>query len=74
MANNLQDIRCSSCGRFFGKGRVVEAEIYLLCAKCKSWTVILEGESELKITGQEIYDKLLTKKAKRDIVISRTQG
>jgi len=56
--NNLRSIRCSTCGRFLGKGRLVEGEIYILCKNCKNWTVIMEGETELKITGKEIYDKL----------------
>lgn len=57
-SDELKPIRCSSCGRFLGKGKIVEGELYLLCKNCKSWTVILEGERELEITGKEIYNIL----------------
>ena len=55
--NGLHNIRCSSCGHFFGKGRIIDGELYLYC-KCKNWTVVLEGQTELTITGKEIYEKL----------------
>ncbi len=53
--DELKQIRCSSCGRFLGKGKINDGELYLLCKNCKNWTVILEGERELSITGKEIY-------------------
>ena len=58
--HNLRQIRCSECGRFLGVGNVLEGEVYLKCKNCKSWTVVLGQEAEKNLTGQEMYDKLLT--------------
>ena len=60
MSNNeqLKQIRCSCCGRFLGIGNIVEGEAYLKCKSCKSWTVVLGGEAEKNLTGQEMYDRI----------------
>lgn len=56
--NNLRQIRCSECGRFLGLGNIIEGEVYLKCKNCKAWTVVLGGEAEKHLTGQEMYAKI----------------
>ena len=56
--DGLRQIRCSQCGRFMGLGNLTEGQIYLLCKRCKVWTVILGGEAERNLTGKEMYAKL----------------
>lgn len=56
--HEIRNIRCSNCGRFLGKGYIKEGELYLLCKNCRNWTVVTEGETELRLTGEEIYKKL----------------
>ncbi len=56
--NNLRQIRCSECGRFLGLGNITEGEVYLKCKNCKTWTVILGGEAEKHLTGQEMCDRI----------------
>jgi len=41
-----------------GLGNLTEGQIYLLCKRCKVWTVILGGEAERNLTGKEMYAKL----------------
>lgn len=62
MSNNepLRQIRCSCCGRFLGKGNIVEGEVYLKCRNCKEWTVVLGGEAEKNLTGAEMYARITT--------------
>lgn len=56
-SEQLRQIRCSCCGRFLGIGNIVEGEAYLKC-KCKSWTVVLGGEAEKNLTGEEMYERI----------------
>lgn len=56
--NNLRQIRCSGCGRFLGLGNITEGEVYLRCKNCKNWTVVLGGEAEKHLTGQEMWNKI----------------
>lgn len=58
ISNELRSFRCCGCGRFLGFHHLVEGEVYLLCKNCKTWNVLLEGQVELSLTGQQIYDKL----------------
>lgn len=57
-SEQLRPIRCSCCGRFHGMGNIVEGEVYLKCKSCKQWTVVLGGEAEKHLTGQEMYDRI----------------
>jgi len=57
---SLRQIRCSQCGRFFGKGHIEEGELYLWCKKCKAWTAVLGENAESSLTGQDMRDKLLS--------------
>lgn len=56
--NALRDVRCSTCGRFFGKARIAEGEVYLYCGKCKNWTLLIGGQTEIKLTGEAILERL----------------
>ena len=60
MANSeqLRQIRCSCCGRFYGLGNIIEGEVYLKCKSCKQWTVVLGGEAEKKLTGEDMYERI----------------
>ena len=60
MDEELRQIRCSTCGRFLGKGLIQEGEVYLWCKRCKTWTVILGGEAERNLTGKDMSAKLAT--------------
>lgn len=57
-SEQLRPIRCSCCGRFWGVGNIVEGEVYLKCKSCKQWTVVLGGEAEKNLTGQEMYERI----------------
>lgn len=56
----ISQIRCSSCGRFLGFHNIVEGEVYVRCKNCKKFTVILGGEAEKKLTGEQMYDRLVS--------------
>lgn len=56
--NGLTPIYCSTCGRFLGYERITDGLTYLFC-KNQHWSVVIRGDTELLLTGQEIYDRLI---------------
>jgi len=58
--NELRQIRCSECGRFLGMCNIIEGELYLKCKNCKNWTSVLGIEAEKHLTGQAMYDRILS--------------
>ena len=62
--NDLMPIRCGYCGRFHGFECILNGIAFIRCHNCKQWIVLVKGEVEMGLTGEEIYD-MLNRKAKR---------
>lgn len=54
----LSPLRCSSCGRFFGYGAIIDGLVLLLCKNCKGWNIVAEGTTGNELTTKQIYDML----------------
>lgn len=59
--DGVAPVRCGYCGRFLGFEAVNDGLYFPFCSNCKHFSIVIRGETEMRLTGQEIYDRLLAR-------------